>query len=61
MRSVVADRRLVEVDGPGVGALAADERLRRISAAAEAVRGGGVLLLTDVDAVLPPTPNPSRR
>ncbi|MCW3472523.1 AAA family ATPase, partial [Rhodococcus pyridinivorans] len=58
VRSVVADRRLVEVDGPGVGALAADERLRRISAAAEAVRGGGVLLLTDVDAVLPADTEP---
>lgn len=58
VRSVVSGRRLVEVDGPGVGALAADERLRRISAAAESVRGGGVLLLTDVDAVLPADTEP---
>ncbi|MBS9375628.1 AAA family ATPase [Rhodococcus sp. B50] len=58
VRSVVSGRRLVEVDGPGVGALAADERLRRISAAAESVRSGGVLLLTDVDAVLPADTEP---
>ncbi|MEU5842355.1 AAA family ATPase [Rhodococcus sp. NPDC047139] len=58
VRSVVADRRLVEVDGPSIGALAADERLRRISAAADSVRGGGVLLLTDVDAVLPSDTEP---
>ena len=58
VRSVVAGRRLVEIDGPNVGALAADERLRRISAAADSVRGGGVLLLTDVDAVLPADTEP---
>ncbi|WP_241387608.1 AAA family ATPase [Rhodococcus sp. CH91] len=58
VRSVVAGRHLVEVDGPGVGALAAEDRLRRISAAADSMRGGGVLLLTDVDAVLPSDTEP---
>ncbi|UYP18281.1 AAA family ATPase [Rhodococcus sp. Z13] len=58
VRSVVAGRRLVEVDGPSVGALAAEDRLRRVSAAAETVRSGGILLLTDVDALLPADADP---
>ncbi|MFZ2528728.1 MAG: AAA family ATPase, partial [Rhodococcus sp. (in: high G+C Gram-positive bacteria)] len=57
-RAVLAPRTVVEIDGPGVGSLAADERLRRGNAAAVTVTGGGVLLVTDVDALLPATPEP---
>jgi transitional endoplasmic reticulum ATPase len=57
-RAVLAHRRFVEVDGPGIGALAADERLRRTSTAADTVSGGGVLLVNDIDALLPDTPEP---
>jgi transitional endoplasmic reticulum ATPase len=54
VRAVCAARRLVELDGPEVGALHPEDRLRRVSAAVQAVRdGGGVLLITDVDALLP--------
>ncbi|CRZ16397.1 AAA family ATPase [Mycolicibacterium neworleansense] len=56
VRTVCAERRLVELDGPEVGALAADDRLRRVSDAVATVRdGGGVLLISDVDALLPAT------
>ncbi len=59
VRAVCADRRLVELDGPDVGALRAEERLDRVKAAVSTVRdGGGVLLITDVDALLPSTPDP---
>lgn len=59
VRAVCADRRLVELDGPDVGALRAEERLDRVTAAVSTVRdGGGVLLITDVDALLPSTPDP---
>lgn len=54
VRTVCAERRLIELDGPEVGALAADERLSRVSGAVATVRdGGGVLLISDVDALLP--------
>jgi transitional endoplasmic reticulum ATPase len=54
VRTVCAERRLVELDGPEVGALAADDRLRRVANAVATVRdGGGVLLISDVDALLP--------
>ncbi|MBU9762891.1 AAA family ATPase [Mycobacterium sp. TNTM28] len=54
VRTVCAERRLVELDGPEVGALAADDRLSRVSDAVATVRdGGGVLLISDVDALLP--------
>lgn len=56
VRAVCAERRLVEVDGPEVGALRAEDRLASISSAVDALRdGGGVLLVTDVDALLPST------
>lgn len=59
VRAVCAGRRLVELDGPEVGALAADDRLKRVtSATAEARDGGGVLLVTDIDALLPATAEP---
>lgn len=57
-RAVLANRRVVEVDGPSIGALAADDRLARITAAVDAVRGGGVLLITDMDTVLPSDAEP---
>ncbi|WP_236731935.1 AAA family ATPase [Mycolicibacterium peregrinum] len=54
VRTVCAERRLVELDGPEVGALAADDRFSRVSDAVASVRdGGGVLLISDVDALLP--------
>ncbi|MDT5161534.1 MAG: hypothetical protein QOC90_1844, partial [Mycobacterium sp.] len=54
VRAVCADRRLVELDGPEVGALRAEDRLKSVSSAVATVRdGGGVLLITDVDALLP--------
>src|SRR6476469_1170940 len=59
VRAVCADRRLVELDGPEVGALRAEDRLARVSSAVATVRdGGGVLLITDVDALLPATVEP---
>ena len=59
VRSVCAQRRLVELDGPDVGALRPEDRLAAVSAAAAEVRdGGGVLLVTDVDALLPATAEP---
>ncbi|WAJ45891.1 AAA family ATPase [Mycobacterium sp. Aquia_216] len=59
VRAVCAGRRLVELDGPEVGALAAEDRLKAVAAAATAVRdGGGVLLITDADALLPATAEP---
>jgi SpoVK/Ycf46/Vps4 family AAA+-type ATPase len=54
VRAVCAGRRLVELDGPEVGALRAEDRLSCVSAAVATLRdGGGVLLITDVDALLP--------
>jgi transitional endoplasmic reticulum ATPase len=59
VRAVCADRRLVELDGPEVGALRAEDRLKSVSSAVATVRdGGGVLLITDVDALLPSTADP---
>ena len=55
VRAVCADRRLVELDGPEVGALrrrgpAAQRRPRPWQTVRD---GGGVLLITDIDALLP--------
>lgn len=59
VRAVCAERRLVELDSPEVGALAAEDRLRRVAAAASKVcDGGGVLLIADIDALLPATAEP---
>ncbi|MDT5279128.1 MAG: hypothetical protein QOJ20_323 [Mycobacterium sp.] len=59
VRAVCANRRLVELDGPEVGALRAEDRLKSVSSAVATVRdGGGVLLITDVDALLPTTAEP---
>jgi transitional endoplasmic reticulum ATPase len=54
VRAVCAGRRLVELDGPDVGALAAQDRLKAVADAVGSVRGdGGVLLISDIDALLP--------
>ena len=59
VRAVCADRRFVELDGPEVGALRAEDRLKSVSSAVAAVcDGGGVLLITDVDALLPSIADP---
>ena len=59
VRAVCADRRLVELDGPEVGALRAEDRLKSVASAVATLRdGGGVLLITDIDALLPSTAEP---
>ncbi len=59
VRAVCAGRRLVELDSPEVGALAADDRLQRVTASvAKVCDGGGVLLVADIDALLPATTEP---
>jgi transitional endoplasmic reticulum ATPase len=59
VRAVCADRRLVELDGPEVGALRAEDRLQSVASAVATVRdGGGVLLISDIDALLPSTAEP---
>ena len=59
VRAVCDGRRLIELDGPEVGALAADDRLKTVASAVKKVRdGGGVLLIADVDALLPATAEP---
>ena len=59
VRAVCAGRRLVELDGPEAGALAAGDRLKTVAAAADTVRdGGGVLLISEVDALLPADADP---
>jgi transitional endoplasmic reticulum ATPase len=59
VRAVCDGRRLIELDGPEVGALAADDRLKTVASAVKRIRdGGGVLLITDVDALLPAAAEP---
>ncbi|MGV9709275.1 AAA family ATPase [Gordonia sp. NPDC003424] len=59
-RSVCADRAVSAIDGPTVGALEASARLAAVRSAIAAVRGrGGVLLVTDVDALLPAAREPA--
>jgi transitional endoplasmic reticulum ATPase len=59
VRAVCTGRRLIELDGPDVGALAAQERLKAVADAVATVRtGGGVLLITDIDALLPAPAEP---
>jgi len=59
VRAVCAGRRLMELDGPEVGALTAEDRLKTVASAVTAVRdGGGVLLIADADALLPATAEP---
>jgi transitional endoplasmic reticulum ATPase len=59
VRAVCAGRRLIELDGPDVGALASQERLKAVADTVATVRnGGGVLLITDIDALLPAPAEP---
>ncbi|GAY14744.1 AAA family ATPase [Mycobacterium sp. shizuoka-1] len=59
VRAVCAGRRLVELDGPDTGALAAADRHRAVvDAVATVTAGGGVLLITDIDALLPTPAEP---
>jgi transitional endoplasmic reticulum ATPase len=59
VRAVCAGRRLVELDGPDTGALAAQDRQRAVAdAVATVTNGGGVLLITDIDALLPTPAEP---
>ncbi|WP_280400740.1 AAA family ATPase [Nocardia carnea] len=59
-RAVAAPRRVVELDGPSVGAAESGARLREVAAAVAAVGSGkgGVLLITDIDALLPEPAEP---
>ena len=59
VKAVCAHRRLVRLDGPDTGALAAGERQQAVArAVADVMNGGGVLLVTDIDALLPEPPEP---
>ncbi|WP_343575913.1 AAA family ATPase [Mycobacterium sp.] len=59
VRAVCAGRRLVELGSPEVGALAADDRLQRVTASVTKVcDSGGVLLVADIDALLPAIAEP---
>src|SRR5690625_3386197 len=59
IRAVCAHRRVIELDGPEIGARVADERLAAVHDAVTRLRdGGGVLLITDIDALLPDPPEP---
>ncbi|MDJ0393231.1 AAA family ATPase [Rhodococcus sp. G-MC3] len=57
-RAVVSGRTVVELDGPSVGALEASARVDAIASAIERLGAGGVLLITDVDALLPAAAEP---
>ncbi|WP_040799160.1 AAA family ATPase [Nocardia higoensis] len=59
-RAVAAPRRLIELDGPTVGAAESGARLREVAAAVAEVGSGqgGVLLVSDIDALLPEQPEP---
>jgi transitional endoplasmic reticulum ATPase len=59
VRAVCAGRRLVRLDGPDTGALAASDRQQAVArAVGDVINGGGVLLVTDIDALLPAPPEP---
>ena len=59
VRSVTGDRRLEVIDGPSIGAIDPAARLEAVRAAAERTReNGGVLLVTDIDALLPAETEP---
>ncbi|WP_029894007.1 AAA family ATPase [Nocardia brasiliensis] len=59
-RAVTAPRRIVELDGPTIGAAESGTRLREVAeAVADACSGqGGILLVTDIDALLPAQAEP---
>ena len=59
VRAVCAGRRLIDLDGPDTGALAATERHQGVArGVADVINGGCVLLVTDIDALLPEPPEP---
>lgn len=58
-RAVIGERRSVVLDGPSIGALEASARVERVTAAVDELTGAGVLLITDVDALLPSDPEPA--
>ena len=59
VRAVCAGRRLVELDGPDTGALAPGDRQQAVTrAVADVMNGGGVLLVSDIDALLPTPAEP---
>lgn len=59
VRSVCGDRPCVAIDGPLTGSLSTEQRLEAVQTIGEQVRSdGGVLLINDVDALLPSTPEP---
>ncbi|MBY4037523.1 AAA family ATPase [Rhodococcus fascians] len=58
-RAVIGERRCVVLDGPSIGALEASARVERVTAAVDELTGAGVLLITDVDALLPSDPEPA--
>ncbi|MFF0817332.1 AAA family ATPase [Rhodococcus sp. NPDC003318] len=59
-RAVLAGRTVVELDGPTVGALESGARLQRVADAVAGLRTErGVLLVTDLDALLPADPEPA--
>lgn len=59
-RAVSTPRRIVELDGPTVGACESGTRLREVALAVSEIGSGagGVLLITDIDALLPKNPDP---
>ncbi|MTE14925.1 AAA family ATPase [Nocardia aurantiaca] len=59
-RAVVGSRRLVELDGPSVGATASGDRLCEVGNKVREIGSGagGVLLITDLDALLPAEAEP---
>ncbi|OZC97291.1 ATPase [Rhodococcus sp. 06-235-1A] len=58
-RAVIGERACVVLDGPSIGALEASARVDRVTAAVDELAGSGVLLITDVDALLPSDPEPA--
>ncbi|MGB3303630.1 AAA family ATPase [Gordonia sp. (in: high G+C Gram-positive bacteria)] len=58
VRSVCQGRPLAEVDGPSVGALTAEPRRGAVQDALAQLSDGGVLLITDIDKLLPGTADP---
>ncbi|MFD5175244.1 AAA family ATPase [Nocardia sp. NPDC058379] len=59
-RAVAAPRRVVELDGPSVGAMESGSRLREVAEAVGDIASGqgGILLITDIDALLPAEAEP---
>lgn len=58
-RAVIGERACVVLDGPTIGALEASARVERVTAAVDELAGSGVLMITDVDALLPSDPEPA--